>query len=123
MRVVALLNGQITETEIRRIVDLPPQAGEDDLTRLFDRGLIREENGKLIVASRAWTDGHHRSCWLDRLGGQHASELLADYIRDSKEAEANAERCWTDLAPYFPGRTMADVLATPAKREGSKRGT
>jgi hypothetical protein len=104
MRLVAMLHGCVTETEIRTALGISAAPGEDELTMLFGRGLIQVDEGCLAARSSAWSEGHRRSHWLDLLEGNVAPALEA-YIGVSERTAQVAVGHWADLQPYLPGRT------------------
>jgi hypothetical protein len=116
MRLIGLLNGCISETEIRHLFRVAPQEGEDELTTLLSRGLVRVEEGRLFVTSLAWTEGHRRSRWLDRLPEERSfANDLAAYVRSSVEAAEYARKRWTEVQSYLPRKGVEDVRALPVK--------
>ena len=115
MRLASMLDGCVSELELRQACGLPVRGGEDELTMLFDRGLIQVSEGCVVVRSTAWSEGHRRSRWLDRLEGSVVPTLEA-YIRSSQKAAGHAADHWAELQPYFPGRSVDDVKTPPKSR-------
>lgn len=112
MKLVGLLQGTLTTIEVQRIFALTNSSNDGVLQKLMDRGLIEEKND-LLYAHDAWSRGHARTSWTDRIGG-HPWPLIIRYAGLGAAPVMGLVRHWAFVSPYV---TDTQVCPQTTKKE------